>query len=1072
MSAKSVAQQSPCSPVGSAPTGSQNYIISNVIKKANVTGVSQIGSLTNCELNQTIQYFDGLGRPSQTIQVKASPLGRDIIVPVAYDAFGREAIKYEPYADPGTANGSFRTAAITNQRDFYREGTAPASIQWTNAPFSRSVIEASPLNRVLEQGFPGLDWQPSSSRTELTGRTVVSEYLVNDTLDVPYIRLTATGAIATDFYPGGKLFKTITKNENWTSGKINTTEEYKDFEGRVILKKIWQTNTVFLSTFYVYDDLGNLRCVVPPFPGATSIITLNENDDLVKKYCYVYKYDDRNRLTEKRLPGKEWEYIIYNKLDQVVLTQDGNQRPQRHWSFTKYDPLGRVAATGIYRHGTVATRESLQATVNNQTGVLWETWAGSGYTLNIFPQTPYFFHQIFKYDDYDMPLPPAYVLPVNRKPKGLLTATLTFVDGTAQYLASINYYDDYGRLIKNFKQHYASSVVDVGNYDETTNTYKFAGELETSTRVHRKTSASNLTIATAYDYDAWSRQIRTRKKINTEAEVVLAENLYNEVGSGVKEKQLYNGLQKTTYIHGQRGWLREMRSKEFTEMLMYGDSAGGNRNFNGNISYQKWGYSNTITPNIYTYTYDGLDRLTKGSSNPGSTNISETVTYDSMGNILTMNRNGTTGTYNYSGNQLTRITGFETRPYQYYYDAEGNMTKNGRNLDSLTYNALNLPKSVTRAGTTVNYLYAMDGTKLKKTSTIGGATVTTHYVDGIQYNGNNIEFIQTEEGIARRNTSSYSYEFNLKDHLGNVRVSFFKNPVTNALEILQKDEYFSFGKRVVVIPGPNKYLYNGKEIQDESETYDYGARYYDPVIARWTSIDPLAEKMRRHSPYNYAINNPIRFIDPDGRYSTEAWMKNNLISDSDLTNAYKAPEDEESQEEEEIGPGPKVKTTNNKGSNAANKGGVLDNAWDWVVANKDNLIATGGALANGYAGVTEIAGGSALVAAPTGVSQVAGAYLIADGSTRVATAAVNIYGIWSGNQSAKNAPHNALGLASMAVTSNQKAQQLFQLGGDFGLSRQNLIKLANSGFTNILSAGQGAWQVIRPYKDAYTNFKK
>ncbi len=147
-----------------------------------------------------------------------------------------------------------------------------------------------------------------------------------------------------------------------------------------------------------------------------------------------------------------------------------------------------------------------------------------------------------------------------------------------------------------------------------------------------------------------------------------------------------------------------------------------------------------------------------------------------------------------------------------------------------------------------------------------------YYAGNMVYkNDKSLNYMLLDEGLKPKISSVYSYEYHLKNHLGIMRVTF--QPNGNSTTTTQLAEYYPFGSSYLPVSpaGTNKYLHNGKEKQDDVlngvnlDWYDYGARFYDPSLVRWHSLDPLAEKYRRWSPYNYCMDNPIRFIDPDGR---------------------------------------------------------------------------------------------------------------------------------------------------------------------------------------------------------------
>jgi RHS repeat-associated protein len=200
----------------------------------------------------------------------------------------------------------------------------------------------------------------------------------------------------------------------------------------------------------------------------------------------------------------------------------------------------------------------------------------------------------------------------------------------------------------------------------------------------------------------------------------------------------------------------------------------------------------------------------------------------------------------------------------------------GKKID---YNFLNLPERVYPEGSgsdEIRFIYDASGVKWPKKVT-GSNVTTTTYNGSFIYSGEignmSLDYALNSEGMIK-NGASPQFHYFLKDHLGNTRAVIYDADADGqldltSLELLQQTDYYPFGMPFEPAPfgADNKYLYNGKEMQEDAiggvglDWFDYGARFYDPSLGRFHTLDPLAEKFSHQSPFVYADNNPIRFID-------------------------------------------------------------------------------------------------------------------------------------------------------------------------------------------------------------------
>ena len=412
------------------------------------------------------------------------------------------------------------------------------------------------------------------------------------------------------------------------------------------------------------------------------------------------------------------------------------------------------------------------------------------------------------------------------------------------------------------------------------------------THTHTASGKTTRTEVYTYTYDHADRINKVQHSLGSTA-ITLYDATYDNFGRLLTKQYHGTSINKLTYAYNLRSWLTGISGTCFTQNLYY-NTGVGTAKYNGNISSMTWKSGNESTVRGYKFTYDGLDRMlnaTYGETASISTNanrFSENVTgYDKNGNIKSLQRYGQTGasayglidnlTFTLNGNQLSRVDdavmasayggGFEFKDGvkqvgEYTYDANGNLTKDlNKGITDIQYNCLNLPSAVTFSdGSTITYVYAADGTKLRTVHKIGGATTTTDYCGNVVYENGAQKLLITEEGYITLSDNKYYYY--LKDHQGNNRVV-----INQSGAVEETNHYYLFGGVFASSTSTQPYKYNSKEYDTKKglNWYDYGARHYDAVLGRFMTVDPLAEKYYSESLYTYCYSNPINCIDPNGK---------------------------------------------------------------------------------------------------------------------------------------------------------------------------------------------------------------
>jgi len=790
----------------------ENYVY-RYKAKVPLKNTQQLVEGSSTQSNKSVTYYDGLGRPKQTVHRQGSAVGWDLIQPIQYDAAGRQVRDYLPYArNSGAQSVDFRTAAASEHAAFFSSGFS-GDIHG----YSETQYEFSSLNKPVMLGSPGNQWRIGS------GREVI--LLERPNLSNESVRrweINGEGLpVTTGTYGEGDLWVKETVNEN-----KNKAVEYTDHLGNVVMRKVQLSATPsshhagWLATYYVYDAHVDLRVVIPP--KAIAFLTNNwgasTQSQLADEQYYQYRYDNRKRVIEKKMPGKSWEYRVYDEKDRLVGTQDANLRAQNQWHYRLYDIHNREIVQGIVVDGRDRAQIRQRLVAGNAVDVDADFFkgliqngnqingtaksaipgSGDGFPLRVGEILLVNFYDNYRNNTLGDYIRLTHFAENTFQVQGLRTGGLIKNLRTGEFLESVSFYDREGLLIQELAEHH------LGGRTRKSTRYNFEKmPIQVTSQLH---GIAAITVNKEHSYFPNGALRQTTHRIGRDATVQLVNYTYGHTGE-LRQKRVHNSLASLDFKYNIRGWLTHINeaggNNRLFEMRLYYEAGSGVNNWSGNISRVDWKGRDLVTRR-YDYRYDPADRITQAvyavpsrTAENGRYSLSG-ISYDPNGNLLRFARNNQRTetvfstvdnlSFNYPphSNSISKVTDTQTNinflaqdfkpgssAAPYSYDGNGNLKSNtDKGIRDITYNFLNLPSEIRfDSGDRLVFTYAADGTKLRQEfRPMTGPIKITNYVGEFVFENMRLDFMLHDEGRAVYEADgTFRYEYFIKDHLGNVR---------------------------------------------------------------------------------------------------------------------------------------------------------------------------------------------------------------------------------------------------------------------------------------------------------------